>query len=61
MAKVTITNQTPHKRVTRGKNGKGGKPRRKCLVCGRPISGQYGKFCRVCFLDSTGGGCCYGR
>ena len=27
MAKVTITNPTPHKRVTRGKNGKGGKPR----------------------------------
>ncbi len=46
MAKVTITNPTPHKgRVIHGADGVA---RRRCRVCGRTVYGRGGGICRDC-------------
>jgi len=51
MAKVTITNPTPHKgRVTHGADGVA---RRRCRICGRTVYGRNGGICRDCL--ATGG------
>ena len=53
MARVTITNPTPHKgRVIHGSDGRA---RRRCRVCGRTVYGRNGGICRDC-LDNRKGG-----
>ena len=53
MARVTITNPTPHKgRVVHGADGRA---RRRCRVCGRTVYGRNGGICRDC-LDNRKGG-----
>lgn len=57
MAKVTITNPTPHKgRVIHGMDGVA---RRRCRICGRTVYGRNGGICRNCLskrLDNNGTG-----
>jgi len=55
MAKVTITNPTPHK--GRAIHGADGVARRRCRICGRTVYGRNGGICRDCLskrLDGNG-------
>lgn len=53
MARVTITNPTPHKgRVIHGMDGKA---HRRCRVCGGIIHGRHGGICRRCLADRLDG------
>ena len=56
MARVTITNPTPHKggRVIHGLDGKA---RPRCRICGRAVYGRNARLCNDCLADSIGGGC----
>lgn len=55
MAKVTITNPTPHKgRVIHGIDGRA---HRRCRICGGTVYGRNGGICRYCLskrLDNNG-------
>jgi len=54
MARVTITNPTPHKgRVIHGADGRA---RRRCRVCGRTVYGRNGGICRDCLAGGKEAG-----
>ncbi len=53
MAKVTITNPTPHKgRVIHGADGVA---RRRCRICGRTVYGRNCGICRDCLSERRDG------
>ena len=53
MARIQITNPTPHR--GRKVHCLDGKTRRRCRVCGKLVYGRNGGICRDCLADRLGG------